>query len=163
MSTKSDFITSPIGEILFLALNNKVPKTDKKGSPEGYTVRLKFTDTTKEGAAFKKTIAAINKDLIGPKDKSGLKPGEYIVRAFTQFAPVVLDGEGNPMEELPNFYADSTGTASMVVTAFDTENGGGINLAGVKIYTIEVGDHPGTTEEARAETANRIRALLAGG
>lgn len=157
-TTKSDYIRSPVGELQFLALNNKVAKDLKPDSDEGYAVRLKFTTATPEGAQFKKDIAAINANLIGTKHVNN--KNEYTVRAFSKFLPVVVDSNDNEMEELPNFYSESTGTASMVVLPYmGNAMGGSLTLQAIKIEALEVGEAP---TDKREETVNKIKALLAG-
>lgn len=139
MSTNTGYITSPKGEIQFLALNRKVAKDMKPDSAEGYAIRLKFDGSTKEGQEFKAKIAALNPNLIGTRHVDN--KGDFTVRAFTMYAPEVMDGQGNTLEDLPNFYKDSKGVATMVVQPY-TGNalGGSITLAGVVIHSIETTD-----------------------
>jgi len=149
----STYITSPTGTIQFLALNRKVAKDMNAGSSEGYAIRLKFDGATAEGAEFKAAIAKINPNLIGTKHTD--TKSEYTVRAFTLFAPEVMDGNGNTMEELPNFYKDSVGTAVMVVQPYlGNSLGGTINLAGVVIHSIE------TTESETGGSSSDLLAQL---
>ncbi len=160
MSTVSDYITSPKGEIQFLALNRKVAKDMKPDSVEGYAVRIKFDSTTKEGAKWKEAISTLNPNLIGTKHVDN--KNEFTVRAFSKFLPVVLDGQGNELEDMPNFYKDSTGTASMSVVPYTGNSmGGAINLAGITIHDLEVGENTGTSEEsAREAVLASLRATL---
>lgn len=160
MSTTTSYLTSPKGEIQFLALNRKVSKDLTKDSVEGYAVRIKYSSATKEGAAWKATIAAINPNLIGTKHVNS--KDEYTVRAFSKFLPEVLDNNGNNMDEMPNFYKDSIGTATMVVTPY-TGNamGGTINLVGIVIHNIEEGENTGSGEvNGREAVLENLRAAL---
>lgn len=160
MSTDRTLLTSPVGEIQFMALNNKVSKTVSNDSELGYTVRIKYTNKTKEGAEWEKTIKAINPALVSTKHAE--KAGEYTVRAFTKFDPLVLDAQGNEVEEKPNFYANSKGKASMTISPFmGNKLGGAINLVAVTIHELEEGEAPVST--AKEEILSQIRAALANG
>lgn len=159
MSTKTDYLTSPKGEIQFLALNRKVAKDMKPDSPEGYAVRLKFNVTTKEGAEWKKTINAINPNLIGTKHVNS--KDEYTVRAFSKYLPEVVGNDGNALEELPNFYKNSTGTATMVVQPY-TGNalGGAVTLAGIIIHDLDIGEQEVGGGENREAVLEQLRATI---
>ena len=153
-----NLITSPKGEIQFLALNRKVAKDLKPDSAQGYAIRLKFDGNTEEGKAFKDVISKINPSLIGSKHVD--VKGEYTVRAFTQFELSVVDAAGNDMEEKPNFYKDSKGVARMIVQPYTkNELGGTINLIGVVIHNLEAGE---ATSEGSTGTSSRedLRAAL---
>lgn len=158
MSTNTNYLTSPKGDIQFLALNRKVAKAMTADSPEGYAVRIKFDGNTKEGAEWRKTIEAINPNLIGTKHID--KKGEFTVRAFSLYLPEVVDSQGNEVTELPNFYADSTGTATMVVQPY-TGNamGGAITLAGVVIHDIETSEAGTDRETSVADLRNLLKGL----
>lgn len=136
MSTNSNYITSPKGEIIFMALNRKVAKAMTEGSPEGYMIKLRFNSNNKDHAEFKAAIAAINPNLIGTRNIEN--KGDFTVRAFSLFAPEVVNGNGDAMEEIPNFYKDSKGTATMVVQPYTGNSlGGTITLAGVVIHELD--------------------------
>ena len=153
-----NLITSPKGEIQFLALNRKVAKDLKPDSAQGYAIRLKFDGNTEEGKAFKDVISKINPNLIGSKHVD--VKGEYTVRAFTQFELSVVDAAGNNMEEKPNFYKDSKGIARLIVQPYTkNELGGTINLIGVVIHSLEAGE---ATSEGSTGTSSRddLRAAL---
>lgn len=155
MSINTNYLTSPKGEIQFLALNKKVAKDMKPDSAEGYAIRLKFDGSTKEGQEWKATIAKLNPNLIGTKHVD--KKGDFTVRAFTMYMPEVVDGNGNAIEDIPNFYKDSTGTATMVVQPYTGNSmGGAITLSGVVIHSIE------TTESGndREGLLNQLRETL---
>lgn len=164
MST--DYLTSPIGEIQFMALNRKVtkkpgPQSDE--NPLGYSITLKFDTTTKEGKAWKDTISKINPALI--RTKHSVKPSEYNVGAFTQFDTlVVLDADGNTLDTKPNFFPSSTGTAQMVVAPYTGNKlGGAINLVGVVIHQVTHAEgEEGNSVDAKA-IAERIRAQIKAG
>lgn len=161
MSTNTNYITSPKGEIQFLALNRKVSKDLKADSVQGYAVRVKYDSSTKEGKDFKSAIESINPNLIGTKHVNN--KNEFTIRAFSQFMPEVLDGKGNNMEELPNFYNDSTGVATLVVTPYmGNAMGGTINLAGVVIHEIDVGEHTSTGDTNREDVLSQLRNALKG-
>lgn len=133
MSIDSNLLTSPWGEIQFLALNTKVKKYPTEDAPDVYTVRLRFDGSTEAGKAWRAAIEDINPNLIGTKHINS--PDEFTVRAATQFDVMVTDANGNEMDDAPNFYSDSSsGTARMVVQPY-TKNtmGGTINLVAVAI------------------------------
>ncbi len=158
MSKSKSLITSPVGEIQFLALNNKVNKNMTKDSAEGYAIRLKYDGNTKEGAAWRKTIEQINPGIVGAKHIN--KAGEFTVRAFSKFDVLVLDASGNEIEERPNFYAGSKGTASMTLQPY-TENamGGAVNLVAVTIHSFDNSEATETTS-SREDLLKHLREQL---
>lgn len=136
MSTKSSYLTSPIGEIQFMALAKPVKKYIGDDAPLVYTIRLKFDGSTNEGKAWKKEIEKINPNLIGTKHTNSST--EFTVRASTKFEVKVTDSKGNELEEAPMFFGDSKGTAKMVVEPWTGNSmGGSINLAAVVIDTLD--------------------------
>lgn len=136
MSTKSSYLTSPIGEIQFMALAKPVKKYIGNDAPLVYTIRLKFDGSTNEGKAWKKEIEKINPNLIGTKHTNSST--EFTVRASTKFEVKVTDSKGNELEEAPMFFGDSKGTAKMVVEPWTGNSmGGSINLAAVVIDTLD--------------------------
>lgn len=152
MSTKNDSIVSPVGTIQFMALARPVKKYDSEDAPLVYTIRLKFDSATAEGKAFKKTIEAINPNLIGTKHTD--KATEYTVRAASRFEVVMTDAKGNELEEAPLFFADSKGTAKMSVKPYTgNKMGGSINLEGVTICSLE-------TNESNLETKSHRQQIL---
>jgi hypothetical protein len=164
MSNDTNYLTSPKGEIQFMALNRKVSKDMKDDSVQGYVVRLKFNDTTAEGAAWRKTIAAINPNLIGTKNVNN--KNEYTVKAFSRYLPEIIDGNGDQLEDIPNFFASSTGTASIVVQPYTGNSlGGTINLAAVVIHDIDVGENSAGTgaEGGREAVLAALKASLKNG
>jgi hypothetical protein len=158
MSTK--LITSPIGQIQFLALNRKVTKAKTEGSPEGYLARVKFDASTKEGKEWKDAITAINPGIVGKTHTDN--KDEFTVRAFSLYLPEVMDGNGNNLEELPNFYQDSKGTASITIQPYEGKNKGegSINLVGLTIHELDVGEHTGGVEGSREAALAAMRAAL---
>lgn len=153
MSTTGNLLTSPVGEIQFMALNNPVKKYIGDDAPLVYTVRLKFDGSTKEGKEWKKTISDLNENLLGTKH-TGNKD-EYTVRASTKFEVQVTDSNGNALEETPMFFKDSKGTAKMIVQPYTGNSmGGSINLVAVVIESIDVGETSsdgGGSRESRLE------------
>lgn len=140
MSNKLEFITSPVGKILFLALRNPVPAIyGDSESPKVYVCRLEIDGTTAEGKAFRKEVEAINPNIIGTKNA---KEGHYTVKAASKYLPTVFDSEGEAIKEkdsLPFFSKGSTGTARMQIKPFTGNKlGGSINLLTVQLFDLEL-------------------------
>lgn len=152
MSTNRNILTSPVGSIHFMAAEKPVKSTNDKMV---YTIRIAFD--SKKDAAFLKQIAEINdakvvteKTYRGKSEatKAILSGGKSLVSANSNFKPMVFDSEGNEIENAPMFFADSKGTAQMMVQPFVGGKGGTINLVGIKIHDI-------TTTEGTGETTDR--------
>jgi hypothetical protein len=150
-----NLLTSPIGDIQFLAVNR--PVTNSKGA-EAYSIRLAL-DTVKD-AEWIAQIAEINSNkpvtaqsYRGKNSavKALLAQGKTLISAETKFEVPVYDKNGQKLEEAPMFFADSTGTAQMVVQPYTkSEKGGTINLVAVIIHSIESnGTGEGVSREER--------------
>lgn len=158
MSSTGNLLTSPVGEIQFLALNNPVKKYIGDDAPLVYTVRLKFDSSTSEGAEWKKTIEAINPNLIGTKHTDSKT--EYTVRASTKFKVETTDSKGNTLEEAPMFFSDSKGTARMIVQPYTgNKMGGSINLMAVVINSLDSGssEKSGSREDKLSQLREAIK------
>ncbi len=165
MATEISLIKSPVGDIQFMAVTNPVSKS--KGSEEKvYTVKLALD--SKKDAKFLADISAINDAKVVTaqtyrgKDKNIkeiLANGKSLVAANSKFKPQLYDKTGNQLEESPNFYADSTGTAQMIVQPFVSDKGGTINLVAVVIHNLENPSGTSTTVDRETQLA-RIRAML---
>lgn len=141
MTTNGNLLTSPIGDIQFLAVNR--PVVNSKGT-EVYSVRIAL-DSVKD-ADWIAQIAAINSSKPVTADtyrgkskevKDLLAQGKTLISAETKFEVPIYDKEGNKLEEAPMFFADSTGTAQMVVQPYTkSAKGGTINLVAVIIHSI---------------------------
>lgn len=153
-------IMSPVGEIVFMALNRKVKKNQSPDSPEGYTVRLKFDTSNPEHAEWKKTVSKINRNIV-VTGREGYTGTEFDMKAFSLYKPEIGDKDGNTLEEVPNFYKGSTGTARMVVQPYTgNELGGSINLTAVIINNIETNEEEGATGAERESVLTRLKAEL---
>lgn len=156
MSTNGNLLTSPVGEIQFLAVNR--PVKNSKGT-EVRTVRIAFD--SKKDADFISQIAAINSSKPvtastyrgkNAEIKALLEKGKTLISAETRFEVPVYDGNGNKLEEAPNFFKESTGTAQMVVQPYTkSAKGGTINLMAVIIHTMEGGGETLSAEERLAK------------
>ncbi len=146
---------SPVGEIQFLAVENPVKSTSGK---EVYTVKLAFD--VKKDKEWLAQISEINDAKVvtaqtyrGKSEavKAILAQGKALVGADSKFQPETFDSAGTPLEENPRFFADSSGTAQMIVQPYQSDKGGTINLLGVVIHTIEnaEGSSSGTDRETR--------------
>lgn len=155
MSTNSNLLTSPVGEIQFLAVNR--PVTNSKGN-EVYSIRLALD--SKKDAEFIEKIAAINSNkpvtaqtYRGKSEevKELLAQGKTLISAETKFEVPLYDNKGNKLEDVPMFYAASKGTAQMVVQPYTkSAKGGTINLVAVIIHNIESAEgSDGTERESR--------------
>jgi len=167
MATENSLIKSPVGDIQFLAVANPVSKS--KGSEDKvYTVKLALD--SKKDAKFLAEIAEINDAKVVTaqtyrgKDKNIkelLTSGKSLVAANSKFQPQVYDAKGNQLEESPMFFADSTGTAQMIVQPYKSDKGGTIILVAVVIHSISSPEGTGTTGGTDRETQlARIRAML---
>lgn len=151
MTTKGNLLTSPVGEIQFLAVNR--PVTNSKGS-EVYSIRLAL-DTEKD-AEFISKIADINSSKPvtaqtyrgkNKEVKELLAKGKTLISAETKFEVALYDNKGNKLEDAPMFFADSKGTAQMVVQPYTkSAKGGTINLVAVIIHNIESENTTGGTD-----------------
>lgn len=138
----TNLLTSPVGEIQFLAVHQ--PVTNSKGS-EVYSIRLAF-DTEKD-AEFISKIADINSSKPvtastyrgkSKEVKELLSQGKTLISAETKFEVALYDNKGNKLEDAPMFFADSKGTAQMVVQPYTkSAKGGTINLVAVIIHNIQ--------------------------
>lgn len=150
----TNLLTSPVGEIQFLAINR--PVVNSKGT-EVYSIRLAL-DTVKD-AEWIAQIAEINSNKPvtsstyrgkSQEVKDLLAKGKTLISAETKFEVPIYDKEGNKLEEAPMFFADSKGTAQMVVQPYTkSAKGGTINLAAVIIHSIESENSGGTDRETR--------------
>ena len=145
----SNLITSPVGEIKFMALSHKVRK--KPGDEEAtvYTMRLEFEGTNQEALAFKEQLEAINPSLIGTKTVN--KAGNFTVNASSKFEVKVLDSDGNQLtaDQVPSFPKGSTGQASMVVKPYTGNSlGGTINLIAVGLKDLNLAEATGSSNDS---------------
>ena len=162
MSTKSNVLTSPVGQILFMAVDTPV-KASKTEDKKVYTIKIAFDNKTDK--TFLSKVAEINKaKVVTAKTYRGeneaivalLETGKSIVSSSSKFKPLLFDKEGNELEESPMFFTSSTGTAQMLVEPYIGEKGGTINLVGIKIHTLDNGEQTGITKEERLA---QLRAL----
>lgn len=163
-------LTSPVGQIWFLAANN--PVTNKKTGKQQYSIGLIFD--TKKDAEWITELTSVNDALIttaetykirGGKNKelkAILDSGKVKVEARTKFKPIVFDSKGNELDEAPYFFPESTGTAQMIVDTFESEEGGGIKLEGIMVHNIDTPEGSGgMTQEERAAKLREIAAKMA--
>jgi len=159
MSTNGNLLTSPVGDITFLAVNR--PVTNTKGN-EVYSIRLAFD--SKKDAEFISQISDINSNkpvtaqsYRGKSDavKAILAEGKTLISAETKFEVALYDSDGEKLEEAPMFFADSKGTAQMIVQPYTkSERGGTINLVSVIIHSVE-----GAESSSTGDRETRLAAL----
>jgi hypothetical protein len=162
MSAKLE--TSPRGTIQFMAVAKPVSKS-KKSTEQVYTVKIAFDNKMdKDWLAF---VSGINdakvvtaKSYRGKDEniKAVLETGKSMVSASSKFQPQVYDAQGNEMEDVPAFFAGSTGTAQMIVQPYEGEEGGTINLIGVVIHTLDTPEGAGTVD--RETRLSQLRAYV---
>jgi len=164
MSTETNLIISPVGEIQFMAVANTV--LNEKTEKEEYVVRMAFD--SKKDSAFLTKISDINPDILvtsttyrgkSQEIKALLQSGKTLIRAATLRTPLLSDANGNEIEEAPYFFKDSKGTAKIMIEPFEGKKGGGIKLAAIIIHDLEIGN--ATTTCSQEENLARIRAALA--
>ncbi len=162
---KESLVTSPIGTIQFMAAGK--PVKDSKTGKESYSINLAFD--VKKDAKWLAQITEINDTKVvtaqsyrGKSEsvKALLATGKARVEARSNFAPTVYDKDGNELEEAPMFFAESTGTAQMIVSPFKGEKGGTINLVGIILHSVSSPESIGDGED-RATKLARLRAYVA--
>ncbi len=154
--SKENLLTSPVGTIQFMAAGT--PVKDSKTGKESFSINLAFD--VKKDAKWLAQITEINDAKVvtaqsyrGKSDavKELLASGKARVEARSNFKPTVYDKDGNELEEAPMFFADSTGTAQMIVSPYKGDKGGTINLVGIILHSVSspesTGD--GTDRETR--------------
>ncbi len=162
MSANRNLLTSPVGSIQFMAAENPT-RQSKSDDTLVYTVKLAFD--VKKDKEFLSQISDINHAKVvtsatyrgDPKSKgyaatkAVLDSGKALVSANSIYKPEMYDNKGNKLEEAPMFFADSTGTAQMIVEPWTGEKGGTVNLVGIIIHSVEnvEGADNGTTRETR--------------
>jgi hypothetical protein len=153
-------ITSPKGRLLYLNLNKKQHKDrEDTTSPLGYSTRVEFDDTA-ENQEWKNTISKVNKAIVVEGDNNTFR-----IKAFSQFLPQVIDGKGNLLEELPNYYTGSKSTVQVTVTPYIGDRGAGkgsINFSGLTIHELEIPENAslGGAEGAKEAALAAMRAAL---
>lgn len=154
-TAKDNLVTSPVGDIQFMAAGTPVKSTNDKLV---YTIRIAFD--SKKDAKWLSQIADINDAKVvtaqtyrgkSAEVKALLATGKSLVSANSNFKPNVYDKDGNELEEAPMFFGDSTGTAQMIVSPYKGEKGGTINLVGIILHSVASaeGTADGTSRETR--------------
>ncbi len=158
MSTNRNLLTSPVGSIQFMAAENPV-KQSKSDDKLVYTIKLALD--VKKDAAFLEQVAAINDAKVVTSStyrgkveatKALLATGKALVSANSNFKPEIYDNKGNKLEEAPMFFADSAGTAQMIVQPYKGEKGGTINLVGIIVHNVENAESTGTSGSSDRES-----------
>lgn len=167
MSTNRNLLTSPVGDIQFMAAENPVQSSKDKLQ---YTIRLAF-DSDKE-AAFLDQVAEVNDALVvtaktyrgkSKETQALLETGKAMVSSSSNYKPKVYDAEGNEQEEAPFFFAESSGTAQMIVQPYHGPKGGTINLIGIIIHSIDNPEGAGADRETRlAQLREAVEAATKG-
>ena len=149
MSTNTNLLTSPVGAIQFMAATNPV-KAAKSDDKLVYTIKLAL-DNNKD-KEFLSQVADINDaKVVTARTYRGkqadiqalLDTGKSLVSASSKYKPTVFDSEGHELEEAPMFFAESTGTAQMIVEPWKGDKGGTINLVGIIIHSVKSPENAG--------------------
>lgn len=168
MSTKENYLLSPVGSIQFMAAENPV-KQDKSDNKEVYTVKLAF-DVEKD-KDFLAQISEINDTKVVTAQtyrgkveatKKLLATGKALVSANSVYKPEIYDNQNNQLEEAPMFFGDSTGSAQMIIQPWRGEKGNSINLIGIIIHNVESSKSEEKGITNRKERLAQIRDLIKG-
>lgn len=163
-TTDNEVKTSPVGEIVFMAGEN--PVTDKKTGKQHYSIKLAFD--VKKDKEWLDWVSSVNSAKVvtertyrGNSDEllAILAKGKAFVEAKSNFKPEAYDAKGNPTEECPLFFPDSTGTAKMMVTSYQGEKGGTINLVGIIVKTVESPEGSTSSGVSREERLAQLNAM----
>jgi hypothetical protein len=149
-----------------MAAENPV-KATKADDKLVYTVKLAFDN--KKDKEWLAQVAEINeakvvteKSYRGKSEsiKAVLAQGKSLVSASSKLKPTIYDSEGNELEEAPMFFADSKGTAQMIVQPYQGGKGGTINLIGIIVYNIENAEGNTTDGSSRESRLDQLRAIV---
>lgn len=180
MTTETQFWESPVGNIVFSALNRRVPKgingakkfnalrkdlgrypSDAEAEEAGitlvYSIKLEFDGSTAEGKAWKAKVTELNENIVGLAKAT--QPGNFTVQATSKFPVVVTDAQGTELigDNIPSL---SGGTAKMLVSPYKgNELGGSINLVGVNIREAVLWDSS-TKEDRQTAKTEAIKRML---
>lgn len=167
MSGNRNILTSPVGSIQFMAAENPV-KQSKSDDKMVYTIKLAI-DPKKDKEGFLKAVEEVNDAKVvtaqtyrgkSPEVKELLATGVSLVSANSNFKPEIYDNKGNKLEEAPNFFADSTGTAQMIVQPWKGDKGGTINLLGIIVHSVENSEGSTTSSGDREGRLAQLRAAV---
>jgi hypothetical protein len=144
-----------------MALNK--PIKDKKSGESRRELCLLLD--SKQAAEFIQSVLEINSGIPvtehtyrGKNEnlRKALK-GKTKISARTKFEVAVYDKNGQKLEDIPNFFPESKGTAQMIVQPYtESENGGSINLVSVIIHSVE-GGQTALTKEEKIQRVNELR------
>lgn len=166
MSTNRNLLTSPVGSISFMAVENPV-KQSKASDKEVYTIKIAY-DNVKD-KDFLAQVAEINDAKVVTAQtyrgkvqeiKDLLATGKSLVSANSNYKPELYDSKGNKLDEAPMFFTDSKGTAQMIVQPWKGDKGGTINLIGVIIHSVEGAEGTASSGEDRESRLAQLRAAV---
>ncbi len=155
--TDQQLIMSPLGDVQFAALKNKVRKNMSDTEPSVYAIRVNFSDSN-----FKDLISEINPRILGTNNATN--KGDYTVQATSTFQPKVFAPDGTLLEgdEIPFYTKESSGTATIAVKPYTGKMGSGIRLVAVHFHTLDIVEgENNNSEENRAASLERLQAALA--
>jgi len=159
---------TPVGQIKFLAVKN--PSKTMNSEDKIYSIKLEFSNSNPEHAAFRELIESIDSRKIATKNagpgnfqvtfKTGIEKFDENGKQVSGWAPEVLDADGTTdmreADTIPHFvYNVSAGTAraSFSISNYTDRNGNPAKstfLNGVQIYGVN------TPEDAEAPTLESL-------
>lgn len=159
--TTDNIIVSPQGTIVFSRLRTPAKSLKPGADYLEYSVTMDF-DLSQPGVqAFKDALEDVNSSLIVTKPKSktakAIAPGHFRVSARTKNRPTVFDHNSDVIaaDDVPMI---SGGTGTMIVTTFEgNSQGGGLNLQGVQLLTVE--EYVGNTGIDESALQAKLRGL----
>lgn len=150
---KFEYITSPVGKIMFMALKKPVKDLSSKDGDEGkYTLRLEFDETNEGVEAFRNTIESINEGIIVTTEKvdgkkKNLPDGVFRINFKSNFPVKVIDSTGDELTDIPYFGSGDTGTAMVTFKAVHREgNKGSLYLTSAALLELELAPRETTVE-----------------
>lgn len=142
--TMTDSIQSPEGEIVYIAVHQKVDHKREEDLKKGESIkkvfvsRLLFNEKNPGVREWKNAIASINPKCIVTDE---LPSGQFKVKATTKFEVLMLGTDGNSLsqEEAPIFTSGSTGKAIMTIEPYIRENKrGSLNLKAIAFTELNI-------------------------
>lgn len=156
---KHEYITTKVGDVLFMAAQTPVENTYKKvKNDKGEVVNAQeyvITIALDINDPSIKRMSSLNAKKIDPNKLTS--DGKQIVRFTSMFAPNIVDADGNTLV-LPRNFNAKTDTAKAVVSAviFKGLNGTGFRLSKIRLTEVNLAEN--TDSKSVAELAAIVTA-----
>lgn len=156
---KHEYITTKVGDVLFMAAQTPVENTYKKvKNDKGEVVNAQeyvITIALDSSDPSIKRMSSLNAKKIDPNKLTS--DGKQIVRFTSMFAPNIVDADGNTLV-LPRNFNAKTDTAKAVVSAviFKGLNGTGFRLSKIRLTEVNLSEN--TDSKSVAELAAIVAA-----